>query len=250
MARIAPLYHDLSFNSPLSDDRAARMIRTLGRLDRALVVDIGCGWAEMLLRVLAAAPSATGVGIDADEDVIARGRANAERRGMADRVDLRVTDAVAWTGEPADVAICIGSSHALGGTAEALSALRDMVKPGGRVLLGEGIWSRPPTEAATAALGGTPDEYVTLAELVDLAVAQSWRPLDIGEASAQEWDEFESGYALAVERWLLEHPDDPQFAAVQAGADTHRARWLHGYRGILGLAYLTLVRPARGPGTR
>jgi hypothetical protein len=42
---------------------------------------------------------------------------------------------VKWDAPAADVAICVGASHAWGGTAAALDALRLLVRPGGRVLL-------------------------------------------------------------------------------------------------------------------
>ena len=58
-----------------------------------------------------------------------------------------------------DLVICIASSHALGGFPDAFVALHDLVEPGGQVLLGEGYWRRPPTEEYLDALGGaTADE--------------------------------------------------------------------------------------------
>lgn len=57
--RIPPLYRALDFNSPLSDERADRLIRTLAPLAGLRVVDLGCGWAELLLRALAAEPAAS-----------------------------------------------------------------------------------------------------------------------------------------------------------------------------------------------
>ncbi|MGC9665018.1 SAM-dependent methyltransferase [Planosporangium sp. 12N6] len=242
-SRITPLYATLDFNSPLSDTRLARIIRTVQPLAGARVVEIGCGWAELLLRIAAADPSVHVTGVDTDEAAIAHGRENAAARGLADRVDLRVADAREWRTPDADVAICIGASHAWGGTAEALDALRRSVRPGGRVVFGEGIWTQAPTDAATAALGGDPAEFGSLADLVDLAVKYGLRPLDVSQASDEEWDTFESGYALGWERWLLDNPDDPEAERVRAQADEHRTRWLRGYRGVLGFAYLTLVRP-------
>src|SRR5579884_3072899 len=112
-----PLYTSLSFNSPLSDWRAARLIESLGPHTGAHVVDIGCGWAELLLRLAASEPTVTATGIDSFEDEIEHGRANARARGLDDHVELICTDASPWRPKrQADVAICIGASHALGGT--------------------------------------------------------------------------------------------------------------------------------------
>lgn len=240
MAKIDPIWADLAFNSPLDDARVARLIRAVGPLGGARVVDLGCGWGELLLRIAAAEPSARLVGVDSDAAAIEHGRAEAAARGVGERVELVVADAGTWDPGLADVAVCVGASHALGGTAAALARLRAVLRPGGRAILGEGIWERPPTPAATDALGGDPAEFGTLADLVDLALAAGLRPLDLSQASAEEWDAFESGYARGWERWLADHPGDAEADQVRAQADAHRTRWLRGYRGILGFAYLVL----------
>jgi hypothetical protein len=67
--------------------------------------------------------------------------------------------------------------------------------------------------------------------------------LSVSVANSDEWDSFETRFCAGRERWLLEHPDAPDAAEVRAAVDNHRNGWLHGYRGVLGFAYLTLVRP-------
>ncbi|TGB01515.1 methyltransferase domain-containing protein [Streptomyces sp. MZ04] len=75
----------LTFHGPLSEARAARLVERVSP-GIGTVLDIGCGWGELLLRVLEAAPGATGTGVDLNGDDLARGRATAEKRGLADRV--------------------------------------------------------------------------------------------------------------------------------------------------------------------
>jgi SAM-dependent methyltransferase len=235
----------LTFHGPLSEARASRLVGRLARTAPATVLDIGCGWGELMLRILEAVPAATGTGIDLDEDDLARGRANATSRGLAQRVEFVAGSATGMTAKPADLVLCLGASHALsdkeppGHTPEALRFLRSLVTPGGRVLLGEGFWERPPSAAELAAMwpGASAAELTDLAGLVDLAVAAGFRPEWIEPASLAEWDDFESGYLADVEEWLATH-DDPE---VRARADEHRSCWLRGYRGVMGLAYLTLV---------
>ena len=94
----------------------------------------------------------------------------------------------------------------------ALQALRRLVNPGGRVLLGEGFWERPPAAAELAAMwpGTTAGEFRDLAGLVDLVVDAGLRPAWIEVASREEWDDFESGYQCDEEEWLAAHGDHPQ----------------------------------------
>lgn len=231
----------LTFNAPLSDARAAELLRSVRPFGHGLVADLGCGWAELLIRALEAEETATGVGVDSDADAIGRGRAAAADRGVAGRVQLEVADVTQWQFEPVDLLLCIGSSHAWAGTRPALGEMRPMLRPGGRLLFGEGFWERPPGPDARAALGSVPDGLGSLAELADLAVSVGYRVLALATASADEWDAYESGWLGGLERWLLHHPDSSLADRARAAADAQRRAWLHGRRGNLGFAYLTLA---------
>lgn len=133
----------LDFNAPLSDARSYDLISGLRALAGKDVVDYGCGWAELLLRIAAHEPGVRAVGVDDDEYAIGRGRAAVAERGLTN-VTLHQADATTWPGR-ADVAISIGASHAWGGTQATLTALRERVTPGGLLLLGDGFWEHPPT---------------------------------------------------------------------------------------------------------
>jgi SAM-dependent methyltransferase len=236
-------YRYLSFNAPLGEARADAIAARLAAAGPADVLDVGCGWAELLLRVLQRQPAATGLGVDTDDDLLDRGRQAARERGLAGRVRLESLAADRVT-EPADLVIAVGSSHAFGTNAQALAALWPLVRPGGRLLFGDGLWD---PRAATGDLALVWDDLPELPELdglVDLAVAAGFRPLWIETANRDELDAFESGFLADEEEWLLTHPGHPLAAEVRERADEHRRRWLQGYRGAFGFAYLTLGRCA------
>ncbi|MFJ5996981.1 SAM-dependent methyltransferase [Streptomyces sp. NPDC092370] len=233
----------LTFHGPLSEARADALVQRLTRHRPTTVLDIGCGTGELMLRVLAAAPEATGTGIDLNADDLARGREAAENRGLASRTRFVEESATATAHGPADLVLCVGSSQALGDRLPAaLQELRRLVADGGRVLLGEGFWQRTPAPAELSRMW--PDAAVTdhpdLATLIGLAIDAGFRPEWTETASLDEWEEFESGYLADTEVWLAEHPGHPLAAQTRERVDRHRARWLT-YRGVLGLAYLTLV---------
>jgi hypothetical protein len=54
----------LTFQGPLSGARAARIVDRLARAAPSTVLDIGCGWGELMLRTLEAVKGATGLGVD------------------------------------------------------------------------------------------------------------------------------------------------------------------------------------------
>ncbi|MFF6777163.1 SAM-dependent methyltransferase [Streptomyces sp. NPDC012637] len=240
----------LTFHGPLSEARAARLIGRLAATGPATVLDIGCGWGELLLRVLDAAPGAKGTGIDINGADLELGRRLAADRGLAERVEYVEESALGTTRGPADVVLCLGSGQALCESgpespydpAVVLRELRRLVRPGGRVVLGEGFWQHPPTDAELSRMwpGAHAGDHLLLDALVDLAVEAGFRPAWIETASPEEWEEFESGYRHATEVWLAAHPDHPLAAETRARVDRQRAQWL-GYRSVLGIAYLTLV---------
>jgi SAM-dependent methyltransferase len=246
---LPPSLTQLTFHGPLSETRAARLVARLTRNSPRTVLDIGCGWGELMLGILAAAPDATGLGLDIDEGDLARGRDNAKARGLEDRVTFVRESAVGTGRGPADLVLCNGASQALtevqppGHIAAALRELRRLVTPSGRVLFGDGFWHRTPTEAELAGMwpGTSAADFGDLAGLVDLAVDAGFRPAWIETATLGEWEDFESGYQADEEEWLATHGDHPKAAEVRAQIDQHRSYWLRGYYGLLGYAYLTLI---------
>jgi cyclopropane fatty-acyl-phospholipid synthase-like methyltransferase len=250
MPTFTPLHDDLTFLAPLSEDRAARLVSFLAGGHPSSVLDLGCGWAELLLRVLEATPGATGTGIDLDHHALATAREVAERRGVVHRVSFEARDARELHGT-FDAVTCIGASQIWGAAVEdnqpldyvaALTALRELLPRGGRLVYGEGIWSSAPTPEATASLSGRDDEYVPLGQFVELAETHGFAVMAAHEASLDEWDVFESGFTAGYARWLAEHePDDPGADEVRQMAARQHAAYYGGYRGVLGLAYLELV---------
>lgn len=244
-----PRLSGMVFHGPVGEPRAARWVDRLAPVlaaapDGGRVLDIGCGWGELMLRLLEAAPHARGTGLDLNTADLARGRADAAARGLAPRADFVEADASTAPYAPADVVLCLGASQALSeDLPQALAALRARVRPGGRVLLGEGFWEREPSAAELAASwpGAAATDHTDLATLADTAVAAGFRPVWIETADRAEWDDFESAYQSAAEVWLATHPTHPAAPATRTRLDTHRSAWLRGYRTTLGIAYLTLT---------
>ncbi|GHA85889.1 SAM-dependent methyltransferase [Streptomyces termitum] len=251
-ADLPPRLGALTFHGPLSEERAARLVRRIAATGPADVLDIGCGWGELLLRVLDAVPGATGTGLDIEAGDLARGRALAEERGLGDRAVFAEESARGTARGPVDAILCLGASQALcdpelpHDPARALRELRRLVRPGGVVVLGEGFWERTPTEEELAGMwpGARVGDHFPLGGLVDLAIGAGFRPVWIETAGREEWEEFESGYRYDAELWLAARPDHPLAAETRERVDRQRSSWLNGYRNVLGIAYLTLVATA------
>ncbi|MGO1972676.1 MAG: SAM-dependent methyltransferase [Propionibacteriaceae bacterium] len=239
----------LTYNSPLSSDRVAQWVAEIASAQPATVSDVGCGWATLLLDILAATPRARGTGIDEHGPDILRAQNDAARRGLSDRVTLIEGDVVDHATR-ADVVINIGAFHAFGTTAEALRILHDRVEQGGVVIFGAEYWEHPPTDEELDGMweGTTAGDCTDLAGLVDQSVRAGFRLLRVETATRGEWEEFESGHLAPREAWLVAHPNHPDVPQVAAELDQARSIWLRGHRDVMGFAYLTLLPMIKSAG--
>ncbi len=236
----------------MSSDRADQLIAFLKAHARGTVVDVGCGWASFLFRLLQASDEINGLGLDVDDSAIEHARRLSTERGLDSRLELIAGEALKNLPKTAQGAICIGASQAWWPDvptspqpldySSALAGLRGLVEPGSPVVFGEGIWSAEPTDAAIAPLAGRRDEFLFLPDLIDLARDLGFVVMQVHEASLDEWDVFESGFTAGYGEWLARHgQDDPSYSEVLGRMTAQQAGYFRGYRGILGMAYLCLL---------
>ncbi len=243
----AARYAGMRWNTPLSAEHADLLLSQLDLRParaRMRVADLGCGWGELLLRAVAwslrlaiAGRQVRGVGVDTDAAGLDRGRRRARELGLGQQVEFVQADAAAWRGAT-DRVLCVGSSHAFGGTRPALETLAQVVPPGGRLLFGDGCWAAPPTAAALDIFG---PQILPLAQLQEECRAAGWQVTHLSTAGQEEWDDFESSFRAGRQAWLHAHRTDPRAAEVRDWLRTREREYADGYRGVLGFAYLVLT---------
>jgi SAM-dependent methyltransferase len=228
-SRIA--HGELRLWNPFSETALDELIGLLDLAPGARVLDVACGRAEVLRRV-AERWQIEATGYDADPALIESG---------PPELDLQVRDSP--PGGSFELVICIASSHALGGFPDALAALHELTEPGGQVLLGEGYWRQPPSEAYLDALGGaSADELTDHPGLMRAAEEAGLTPLYSCVASEADWDRYEWRLFLNAERWAAANADDPGAELLLERARRARERMtMPGGRETLGFA-LTLLR--------
>lgn len=223
-SRIA--HGELVLYNPIAEEALDEAIGLLALPSGARVLDVACGRAEVLRRV-AARYDVEPAGYDADSALVETAPA-----------ELGVTVADRPPDRTFDLVICIASAHAVGGFPDALDALRDLVEPGGQVLLGEGYWRRPPSREYLDALGGaTADELPDYSGLMRAAEDAGLTPLYASVASEADWDRYEWRQILNSER--NGHP------VLRDRAQQARTRLTMPYgRETLGFALVLLTRHA------
>jgi cyclopropane fatty-acyl-phospholipid synthase-like methyltransferase len=228
----------MRWNAPLSAEHAGLLLDRMSLGPDQAIADLGCGWGELLMQaVTRAGPGAAGTGIDLDEppEVLPRARDEAARRHVD--VQFVKADAAAWQGT-ADRMLCVGASHAFGGTAAALRALAGHVPSGGRLLFGDCFWAQPPSREAVDLFG---EETMPLPDLMEACRAAGWRVIHLSTASQLEWDDFESAFRAGRQEWLLASPGHPRAAEIRDWIDARERQYVTVYREVLGFAYLVLA---------
>jgi cyclopropane fatty-acyl-phospholipid synthase-like methyltransferase len=239
------LFARMRWNAPLSPEHAGLLMERLDLGPGLRIVDLGCGWGELLLQAVARAMAAgdstarqtSGTGVDIDAAALDRARTSARQRHLDQHVEFTEADATAWRGT-ADRALCVGASHAFGGTEPSLKALTQVTAPGGRLLFGDAYWASTPSPEAIAIFGET---VPSLPQLLEACRAAGWRVIHMSTADQREWDDFESTFRAGRQEWLLAHSDDPRACEVRDWLDARERCYIEEYRGVLGFAYLVLA---------
>jgi SAM-dependent methyltransferase len=229
--------------NPLPEDETLRVVDGLRLAATARVLDVGCGRAELLLRLLART-GASGVGIDVWPPAAASARDAARGRVDPSRFEIREErfDAANFAEGSFDVAMCVGSTHAAGGLRETLRAFRRLLVPGGVALVGEGHWIREPDAAYLAFLGSPRESLLDHAGNVAAARDEGFDVVRELVTSLRDFDRYEDRYAANVERFAAGNPHDPDAAAFLARIREWRAAYLQWGRRTLGFALYELQR--------
>ena len=127
-------------------------------------------------------------------------------------------------GQPAgaaDLVACVGarpwaeggvpvSTDAHGDRAATLTALRDLARPGGLVLVGEEFYHRAPDAELQAVLGGSSTDFTFGFEaLVELAVGLGFEVVEAFPSTEAELRAYDGSFHSALQAFVDEHPGDP-----------------------------------------
>jgi cyclopropane-fatty-acyl-phospholipid synthase len=172
--------------------------RKLGLRPGMRLLDVGCGWGSLALHA-AGRYGADVVGITLSGEQAALARERVADAGLAGRITIRVQDYRAVADGPFDAVASIGMAEHVGraGMAGYVTALHDLLAPGGRLLHHAIAWSAGETtwdDDTFIARYVFPDgELITLAETVAALEAQ-FEVLDV--------EALRRHYALTLRAWV------------------------------------------------
>lgn len=235
------------FNSPMSEDKANKLINMLEIPKNGRVLDVGCGTGEFLLRLIESY-RLDGLGIDIDKSALQTAEKAAAKRvgskAIFEAIDIKKFEA---TPESFDCGICLGSTHAFAtgepAYPEALKGLAHLTKPGGLVLIGEGFWENTPENEYLDFIGEPVGVYRTHLENAELGSLHGLTPLYAGASTMEEWDDFEWSHHRKMEKQFELSPKQEKERQRLDFGRKWRMAYLKWGRGTMGFGFYLFRKP-------
>jgi SAM-dependent methyltransferase len=233
---------DIELVNPTSPEKIVWVGKMLGLVPGMKVIDFGAGYAEPLI-LWAKNFGISGVGVEFREACCIRARKKISRHGLDDRLQMISKDASKHRFRKGayNVAVCIGASFIWNGFGPTVRKLKEAVRPGGKIAVGEPYWNKTPA----------PKEYIkrlegftisTEHELLGMARAEGYDIDTIVRSSPDDWDRYETGNWHGLQEWLEENPHHPDRTQVIGWLRKNQEEYLRWGREYLGWG-IYLMRP-------
>jgi SAM-dependent methyltransferase len=235
-------HRDHDYNNPVSAVKIERVLDLLPLDPASRVLDLGCGRAELCLRIIERFGS-TALAIDRSSLMLDAARERAEWTGAQGRLHVDNVEIADFEADPETFHLTVMFGSGIGGgMAGICRRLKGWTREGGYVLVGERYWRRRPASKYLAVLGGAPD-YLTHAGNVAAGIGEGLIPMHAVTASEDEWDEYEWKYLRSIERYAREEADDPDVPEMLAEVRRRRDAYLRWGRRTLGYGLYLFYRP-------
>lgn len=195
--------------------------RKLGLEPGMRVLDVGCGWGSFALHAAQRyGVDVVGVTLSAEQAALASKRV--AEAGLTDRVEIRIQDYRDVNDGPFDAISSIGMSEHVGSEQmpRYTSQLRDLLRPGGRLLNHAISWNAGPTDP-------DPDSFIPRYVFPDgemLSLGEMVTALEAARLEVLDVEALRRHYALTLRAWvrnLEDHWDE----AVEAGGAGRARVW-------------------------
>ncbi len=237
---IAYTYH--KFCSPVNSQQIDDMIYRLDVRPGDPVIDMGCGKAELLIR-LAEHCQVKAIGVDPSEQLIqdAHEAFHTRAPGIDIRFEQSPLPEYDAGSEQYQVVMCVNASQMYGGYDNALVALYEMVCPGGMLLMGQFYWADTPSDAQKIAVNAAHYDY---ANTIQRGIEQGLLPVYVSSSDTCSLDRYHWLKTYAIEQHTAQHMNAPDTANLLEHARSQRDLYMTGLRDVLGFGLFLFKKPA------
>jgi SAM-dependent methyltransferase len=203
---IAERYMELI--NPTSPEKIIKAGQIAGLKTGVEVIDFGCGFAEPLI-LWAERFGISGVGIDIRPYACQRAQNKVAGRELTNRLEIVCADAAQYRFTPHqyDVAACIGATFIWGTFGDAVHAMKEAIRPQGRLVIGEVHWL---TDNVPEDFRSQQTEVTAESELLKMARDEGFDFEYVLHSNHDEWDRYEADNWYGLLRWIEENPDHPE----------------------------------------
>lgn len=230
-------------HNPFTPEKFATLGTALRLQSGTRVLDLGSGSGEMLC-TWARDHGISGIGIDMSPLFTEQAKRRAEELGVADQVTFIHNDAAGYVAEEkVDVAACVGATWIGGGVAGTIELLKQSLRSGGILLIGEPFWRQlPPTEeVAKGCLAHAIADFLLLPDLLASFDHLGYDVVEMVLANQDGWDRYEAAKWLTMRRWLAAKPNDELAPEVRAQLTAEPVRYATYTREYLGWGVFALM---------
>jgi len=229
----------LEIVNAISPEKILTIGRMAGMAPGKRLIDFGCGFAEPLV-LWAEDFGISRVGIDIREKAIERARAKIAQRGLADRLEVVQGKGAEYPFEPGsfDYAACVGATFIWGGYKPALEALKQAIRPGGKLIVGEAYWLK---DSVPSELAQSQTDFHSESWLLKTTWEAGLEVEYVVRASHDDWDAYEAGNWYGLLRWINENPAHPERHEVIDFLHDSQAEYFRYGREYFGWALYLLI---------
>ena len=229
-----------AIQNPMSPEKLDRLIEYLEVHDGDRLVDVGSG-KGWLLRRIAERRNVDAVGLELSSVFATEARRRLAQASLAGSVEIVEGPALEYSVADGgfDIALCIGATFALGDLEATAAWMARVVRPGGRIAIGEPFARLP---FAPHVRERWPQHDRTLAELVDVVAGYGFARIGLIASSDDDWDHYECQHWRAGLDWLNENRGHAEAGAFRRRLDEDRRRYLAEEREVFGWAIVVAER--------
>jgi SAM-dependent methyltransferase len=226
--------------NPTSPEKIIALGKYLELTDQSRIIDFGCGYAEPLV-LWAESFGISAIGIDIREKACERARNKIAGRGLSGRIKIICGkgEKYAYEKHTFDVASCLGASFIWGDFQKTIRGMRDAIRPGGRLVIGEPYWN---TEEVPQKYKKREPIFFTEIQLLQIARMEGFTFEHLIRSSGDDWDRYEGSNWYGLVRWLEENPKHPERKQVSDRLIKVQNEYLEWGRLYLGWAIYILKR--------